>query len=87
MRLIVDSAIELEASLGSPGFDDLAWLKPVRPGDTIHGRMTCLDKTPSRSRPGIGSARFLIEVFNQKDELVMRFTSIGIMRFRTPAGA
>lgn len=82
MRLLVDSAIDLEASLGSPGFDDLAWLKPVRPGDTIHGRMTCLDKTPSRSRPGIGSARFLIEAFNQKDELVMRFTSIGIMRFR-----
>jgi acyl dehydratase len=84
MRLIVDSAIELEASLGSPGFDDLAWLKPVRPGDTIRARMTCLDKTPSHSRPGIGSARFLIEAFNQKDELVMRFTSIGIMRFRHP---
>lgn len=85
MRLIVDSAIEVEASLGSPGFDDLAWLKPVRPGDTIRARMTCLDKTPSRSRPGIGSARFLIEAFNQNDELVMRYTSIGIMRFRTPA--
>ncbi|MBS4046323.1 MAG: MaoC family dehydratase [Alphaproteobacteria bacterium] len=85
MRLIVDSAIELEASLGSPGFDDLAWLKPVRPGDTIRARMTCIDKTPSRSRPGIGSARFLIETFNQNDELVMRFTSIGIMRFRIPA--
>lgn len=85
MRLLVDSAIDLEASLGSPGFDDLAWLKPVRPGDTIRGRMTCIDKTPSRSRPGIGSARFLVEAINQKDELVMRFTSIGIMRFRNPA--
>lgn len=85
MRMIVDSAIEVEASLGSPGFDDLAWLKPVRPGDTIRARMTCIDKTPSRSRPGIGSARFLIEAFNQQDELVMRYTSIGIMRFRNPA--
>ncbi|MCW0236629.1 MAG: MaoC family dehydratase [Ferrovibrio sp.] len=84
MRMIVDSAVELDASLGSPGFDDLAWLKPVRPGDTLHGRMTCIDKTPSRSRPGIGSGRFLIEAFNQKDELVMRYTSIGIMRFRKP---
>ena len=85
MRLLVDSAIDLDASLGSPGFDDLAWLKPVRPGDTIRGRMTCIDKTPSRSRPGIGSARFMVEAINQKDELVMRFTSIGIMRFRNPA--
>jgi acyl dehydratase len=87
MRMIVDAAIEVEASLGSPGFDDLAWLRPVRPGDTIRARMTCIDKTPSRSRPGIGSGRFLIEAFNQQDELVMRYTSIGIMRFRhSPAG-
>ncbi|MFN4309165.1 MAG: MaoC family dehydratase [Ferrovibrio sp.] len=85
MRLLVDAAVDLEASLGSPGFDDLAWLKPVRPGDTLRARMTCIDKSPSRSRPGIGSGRFLIEAFNQKDELVMRYTSIGIMRFRNPA--
>lgn len=84
MRLMVDSAIDLDASLGSPGFDDLLWLKPVRPGDTVRARMTCIDKTPSKSRPGIGSARFTTEVFNQRDELVMSFTSIGIMRFRNP---
>ncbi|WP_370151985.1 MaoC family dehydratase [Ferrovibrio sp.] len=85
MRLLVDSAIDLEASLGSPGFDDLSWLKPVRPGDTIRARMTCLEKSPSKSRPGIGSARFRVEVFNQKGELVMAFTSIGLMRLRNPA--
>lgn len=85
MRMIVDSAEEVEASLGSPGFDDLAWLKPVRPGDTIRARMTCTEKTPSRSRPGIGSGRFLIEATNQKDELVMRYTSIAIFRFRNAA--
>lgn len=82
MRMIVDSAEEVEASLGSPGFDDLAWLKPVRPGDTIRAHMTCTEKAPSRSRPGIGSGRFLIEAFNQKDELVMHYTSIAIFRFR-----
>lgn len=84
MRLLVDSAVELEASLGSPGFDDLSWLQPVRPGDTIRARLTCIEKTPSKSRPGVGSARFLVEVFNQKDEMVMKFTSIGLMRFRNP---
>lgn len=84
MRLIVDSAVELEASLGSPGFDDLSWLKPVRPADVIRARLTCIEKTPSKSRPGIGSGRFLVEVFNQKGEMVMKFTSIGLMRFRNP---
>jgi len=85
MRLIVDSAVDVASSLGSPGFDDLTWKLPVRPGDTIRARLTCLEKTPSKSRPGIGSGRFLVEVFNQKDELIMTMTSIGLMRFRKPA--
>jgi len=85
MRLIVDAAIDVEASLGSPGFDDLTWKKPVRPGDTICARTTCIEKTPSRSRPGVGSARFHTEVFNQNGELIMTMTSIGMMRMR-PAG-
>ena len=84
MRLIVDAAIDLESGLGSPGFDDLLWRKPVRPGDTVRARLTCLEKTPSKSRPGIGSGRFMVEVFNQRDELVMSFVSIGLMRFRNP---
>ena len=82
MRLIVDSAIDLSASLGSPGFDDLTWKKPVRPGDTIRVRWTCTEKTPSKSRPDIGSAKFLTEVFNQHDELIMTMTSIGLCRRR-----
>jgi acyl dehydratase len=85
MRLIVDSAVDVASSLGSPGFDDLTWKQPVRPGDTIRARLTCLEKTPSKSRPGIGSGRFLVEVFNQKDELIMTMISIGLMRFRNPA--
>ncbi len=84
MRLIVDSAIEVEASLGSPGFDNLLWKQPVRPGDTIRARLTCVEKTPSKSRPDIGSGRFLIEVFNQRDDMIMSMTSIGLMRLRHP---
>ncbi len=84
MRLIVDAAVEVESSLGSPGFDNLVWKQPVRPGDTIRCRLTCQEKTPSRSRPDIGSGRFLIEVFNQRDELIMSMVSIGLMRYRHP---
>jgi len=78
MRLIVDSAIDVSASLGSPGFDDLTWKQPVRPGDTIRVRWTCIEKTPSKSRPDIGSAKFHTEVFNQHDALIMTMTSIGL---------
>jgi len=82
MRLMVDHFVGRTASLGSPGFDELRWLKPVRPGDEIRVRSTCVEKAPSRSRPDIGSCRFRTEVYNQNDEVVMTLTSIGIYRRR-----
>ena len=75
---------EEQAGLGSPGVDELRWLKPVYPGDTLHVRGTTESKTPSRSRPDIGSVRTLTTVTNQDEAAVMRFTSIVLMR-RRPA--
>jgi acyl dehydratase len=71
-----------QAGLGSPGVDDLRWLKPVYPGDrlSVHGRI--VEKTPSRSKPGIGTFRTETTVTNQDDVPVMRFTSIVLMRRR-----
>ena len=53
-RHVVDDE---QAGLGSPGIDELRWKKPVYPGDTLHVRGEILEKTPSRSRPEIGSFR------------------------------
>ena len=86
MRVIVDAlSIEPQASLGSPGVDDLRWLKPVYPGDrlTVSGRI--VDKTPSRSKPGLGTIRSQTTVTNQDGVDVMRFTSIVLMQRRPPA--
>ena len=85
MRMIVDSATEVpRASLGSPGIDELRWLKPVYPGDTLRVETTVIDKTPSRSKPDIGSFRTNTVVFNQDDVPVMTAVSIGLVR-RKPA--
>ena len=73
-----------QAGLGSPGVDELRWLKPVYPGDTLHVRGKILEKTPSRSKPDIGSFRTQTTVSNQDDEPVMRFTSIVLIQ-RRPA--
>jgi acyl dehydratase len=73
---------EEQAGLGSPGIDELRWLKPVYPGDTLHVRGRIIDKTPSRSRPDMGSFRTQTTVTNQDDVPVMRFTSIVLMRRR-----
>jgi acyl dehydratase len=73
-----------QAGLGSPGIDELRWLKPVYPGDRITVRGKIVDKTPSRSKPDIGSFRTETVVTNQDGVDVMRFTSIVLMR-RRPA--
>jgi acyl dehydratase len=71
-----------QAGLGSPGIDELRWLKPVYPGDTLTVRGKIIDKTPSRSKPEIGSFRTQTTVTNQDGVDVMRFTSIVLMRRR-----
>jgi acyl dehydratase len=73
-----------QAGLGSPGVDELRWLKPVYPGDRLTVRGKVVDATPSRSKPEIGSVRTETIVVNQDDVPVMRFTSIVLMR-RRPA--
>jgi acyl dehydratase len=71
-----------QAGLGSPGIDELRWKKPVYPGDTLHVRGEILEKTPSRSRPDMGSFRTLTTVANQDGETVMTFVSIVLIRRR-----
>jgi acyl dehydratase len=78
-RHVVD---EEQAGLGSPGIDELRWRRPVFPGDTLHVRGKIVDKTPSRSKPEIGSFRSEMTVSNQDDQPVMTFTSIVLIRKR-----
>jgi len=71
-----------QAGLGSPGIDELRWKKPVYPGDTLHVRGAILEKTPSRSRPEMGSFRTRTTVTNQVGDTVMTFVSIVLIRRR-----
>ena len=84
MRMMVGNITERkQAGLGSPGLDELRWLRPVYPGDTLRVETTLLDKTPSRSRPEMGSFRSEVRVFNQDDVLVATMKSIGLIRRRS----
>jgi len=77
---------EKQAGLGSPGIDELRWLKPVHPGDTLHVRGVILDKRESVSKPEIGSFRTKTTVTNQDGVPVMTFVSIVLIRRRPPDG-
>ena len=85
MRMLVDNMSDIQqAGLGSPGIDELRWLKPVFPGDVLRIESEILDKRPSRSRADMGSFRSRSTIFNQDDVAVMTVVSIGLVR-RTPA--
>jgi acyl dehydratase len=77
MRLLVDGMAGVNG-MGSPGTDEIRWLKPVRPGDRLTARAEVLDVVPSRSKPDRGHVRAAYEVFNQKGEKVMTMISRGI---------
>ena len=71
-----------QAGLGSPGVDELRWLKPVYPGDVLTVSGTLLEKTPSRSKPDLGSFRTQTSVTNQDGVAVLTYTSIVLIRRR-----
>jgi acyl dehydratase len=76
MRMYVDSMLG-SAARGSPGIEELRWLAPVRPGDTLSGRLTVLDVSPSATRTDRGTIRIRGEVVNQDGVTVMAMTSRG----------
>ena len=84
MRLLVEHYLS-PASLGSPGLDELRWLQPVRPGDTLTVRATVLEARRSQSKPDRGLVRSLLEVLNQRREVVMSVKATNFIFCKSPA--
>lgn len=74
------------ASLGAGGIDELRWLKPVHPGDTLRCETELLDKRESATKPEVGFTRQRMTVFNQHDEPVMTFIANALIRRRGDEG-
>ena len=84
MRLFVDNYVDQRTALGSPGVDEVRWLKPVRPGDRLDAWVECAGKVPSKSRPEMGIVHEQWRATNQKGELVMTLKGTNMVR-RRPA--
>ncbi len=82
VRMFTDGFADM-AIQGSPGWQDLKWLQPVRPGDRLTVRSTCTAKRPSASRPGLGLLTLDNRVVNQRGETVMRLVNAILVRRRT----
>jgi acyl dehydratase len=86
MRGMCDAYLTRSACLGSPGLDSLKWLRPVRPGDTLHYRATVLEARPSSSKPELGLVKFLWDAVNQSGEQVVAMEGWQLFQ-RRPADA
>ncbi|WP_432259651.1 MaoC family dehydratase [Cupriavidus sp. TMH.W2] len=84
MRLLVLSSTGKSASMGSPGVDEIRWLKPVHAGDTLTAVLKVLDARPSQSKPDRGVVHTQWEATNQRGELVCTVKGMG-MYGRRPA--
>jgi acyl dehydratase len=87
MRMLADEVLNKAASLGSPGLEEVKWLKPVLPGDALTARYTCTAKRVLGSRPGVGLCSMLFEMLNQNGDVVMTWTGGQFFKVRTPGTA
>ena len=85
MRLMVTNFLQYSASLGSPGLENIKWLKPVFPGDTLRLQTTCLQSRPMGKRPDVGLVLNRWEMFNQHGQQVLQLEGWSMFRRRTPA--
>lgn len=87
MKMMCAHFISAVSALGSPGVDNLRWLRPVRPGDRLRVRVTILETRPSTSKPDRGTVNLRQEAINQDGDVVMSLEGRSMHRRRpaTPA--
>ena len=88
MRMMADWFVVNSTGMGSPGIEEVKWLKPVRPGDRLTLHRTILEKRASKSRPDMGLVKIAFELLNQAGVPVMTMSCIIMFgRRETPAVA
>ena len=85
MRMLALDLLAHGTSLGSPGIDEVRWMRPVRPGDVLSARMICSEKRALGSRPAVGLAKLRFEMLNQKAEVLMTWDTNQLLKVRHPA--
>ena len=78
MRLMVDNYLGRSRSLGSPGVENIRWLKPVRAGDTLTYRRIVLESRASATRKDMGLVKHRWEAVNQDGSLVFTMEGWGM---------
>jgi len=69
-------------SLGSPGLEELRWLKPVRPGDTLRVVAKVVEVRRSTSKSDRGVVRMAYTTLNQHGDAVMTLVGNQLVKAR-----
>ena len=85
MRLMCDGYLLQSSCVGSPGIDEMRFIKPVRPGDTLRLRSSVIESAPSKKQPNRGTVLFRWEVVNQNDEVALSMLGRQMYLRRAPA--
>jgi acyl dehydratase len=78
IRMVVEHMTPVHATSGAMGFDDLKWIRPVRPGDVLSVESEIREKIESRSRPDRGTVKIESRIVTQRGEVVMSLVSLVI---------
>jgi acyl dehydratase len=71
MRLLLDGELRIAGGIVCTGFDEFRWLRPVRPGDSLHLESEVVEVRPSKAKPAQGIVKVRITTFNQQNEAVL----------------
>jgi acyl dehydratase len=82
LRLWLALGVFAQCNMGSPGFEHTRFLKPVRPGDTIHVEVEIVEIRASDSKPDRGVARLRQITRNQKGEEVLDMETVVFLKKR-----
>lgn len=82
MRLLCDNLLLNSTSQGSPGIDQVKWMKPVLAGDTLTASTTVLSKRVSAKRPNVGFVTMQAKMVNQRGEQVFELQNTGMFLTR-----
>jgi acyl dehydratase len=81
-RLFIDQGWLRACSIGGAGLSEVRWIRPVRPGDTMRGRVTVIDSRPLPTSTERGMARFMFDMINQAGEPVLSYVAAVILQRR-----
>jgi len=83
-RLWIDTVVSKADGRGSGGMQEVRWLEPVRPGDSLTATVEILNTQPSSRHADRGTVFISCRMTNQHGRVVMTFHGRGLFGRRHP---